>query len=221
MKKIHIGIIAEDKSDVEVLTLLGRKISGRNFSVSPHFGKGCGSLKSKTPGWCRALLAKGCTVVVVVHDRDKKDAQQLRKELEEILATCVIKKSYVTIPSEELEAWLLSDTSAIKKAFKLEKEPKSIQEPETIVSPKEYLGKLITAHSKGQHKYYVNTEHNENIAKEIQISHIDSKCPSFKFFRDFVETEIGKPKIMPASKSTATPSAQKNSTSNARQPLSR
>lgn len=192
MSKVHVGIIAEDPSDVAVLKELGRKISGRNFSVSQHFGKGCGPLKTKTPGWCRALAVKGCNAVVLVHDLDKKNADCLRKDLEAILGTCVIKKGYVTIPSEELEAWLLSDASAIKRALNLESEPKPIYHPETVVSPKEHLGGLINSHSKNKLKRYVNTEHNLLIAKELTISEIDSKCPSFKYFRDFVEDAICK-----------------------------
>lgn len=191
MMAIHVGIIAEDPSDVEVLKELGRKISGRNFSVSQHFGKGCGSLKSKTPGWCQAFSKKGCKAVVLVHDRDNKNANQLRQDLEGILATSVMKRCYVTIPSEELEAWLLSDTSAIKRALNLEKEPKEIHHPETILSPKEHLGGLVTSHSKGKSKYYVNTEHNGLIVKEIAISAIEQKCPSFAPFKTFIETEIG------------------------------
>lgn len=192
MSKIHVGIIAEDQSDVAVLKELGKKISGRNFSVSQHFGKGCGPLKTKTPGWCKALAVKGCQAVVLVHDLDKKDAGCLRKDLETILGACVIKKGYVTIPSEELEAWLLADTSAIKRALNLESEPKPIHHPETIASPKEHLGGLINSHSKKKLKRYVNTEHNLLIAKELNILEIDSKCPSFKFFRDFIEDAICK-----------------------------
>ncbi|HEY4964545.1 MAG TPA: DUF4276 family protein, partial [Candidatus Saccharimonadales bacterium] len=191
MTAVHVGIIAEDQSDIEVLKELGRKISGRNFSVSQHYGKGCGSIKTKTPGWCKAFGEKGCKAVVLVHDRDDKDADQLRQDLEAILAASVMKKCYVTIPTEELEAWLLSDMPAIKRALNLEKEPKDIHHPETVPSPKEHLGNLVTSHSKNKSKYYVNTEHNGLIAKEIAISAIELKCPSFAHFKTFIETEIG------------------------------
>ncbi|UCV21246.1 DUF4276 family protein [Ferribacterium limneticum] len=194
MSKIHIGVIAEDVSDVDVLKELARKVSGRNFSVSQHFGKGCGPLKSKTPGWCKALKAKGCSAVVLVHDRDKKNSQKLREELQVIMKSTVISNGYVTIPAEELEAWLLSDPSAIQRALKLEKEPKIDNFPETINSPKEHLADLVTLNSKNRVKIYCNTEHNSLIAKEISIDKIDIKCPSFKYFREFVELEIGKKK---------------------------
>jgi len=191
MTAVHVGVIAEDSSDVEVLKELGRKVSGRNFSISQHFGKGCGPLKSKTLGWCQALSKKGCKAVVLVHDRDNKDANKLRQELEGILATSVMKRCYVTIPSEELEAWLLSDTHAIEMALNLESKLKEIHHPETVLSPKEHLGDLITSHSKNKTKCYVNTEHNRLIAKEIDISKIEKKCPSFATFKTFIETEIG------------------------------
>lgn len=192
MTAVHVGIIAEDQSDIEVLKQLGRKISGRNFSVAEHYGKGCGSIKTKTLGWCKAFKEKGCKAVVLVHDRDDKDANQLRQDLEAILSTSVMQKCYVTIPSEELEAWLLSDMPAIKKALNLEKKPKEIHHPETIPSPKEHLGDLVTSHSKNKSKFYVNTEHNGLIAKEIAVAAIEKKCPSFLYFKTFIESEIGK-----------------------------
>ncbi len=179
MTAAHVGIIAEDQSDIEVLKQLGIKISGRNFSVSQHYGKGCGSIKTKTLGWCKAFEKKGCKAVVLVHDKDDKDANQLRQDLEAILAASAMKKCYVTIPTEELEAWLLSDMPAIKKALNLEKEPKEIHHPETISSPKEHLGGLVTSHSKNKSKFYVNTEHNGLIAKEIAISTIEKNALHF------------------------------------------
>jgi hypothetical protein len=80
-----IGIIAEDPSDVEVLKLLARKITGKSVSTAHFTGKGCGPLKKKTPGWCKDLAHKGCTKILLVHDLDRNDAKALRTTLEAIL----------------------------------------------------------------------------------------------------------------------------------------
>lgn len=64
----HIGFIAEDLSDVEVLKILAGKLTSRRFTSSHFVGKGCGPLRKKIPGWCRAFETKGVSSVVVVHD---------------------------------------------------------------------------------------------------------------------------------------------------------
>lgn len=57
-----IGIIAEDISDVEVIKILGKKISGKAINSAYFVGKGCGPLKKKTPGWCKSLCTRGVVV---------------------------------------------------------------------------------------------------------------------------------------------------------------
>lgn len=186
MSKI-LGVIGEDASDIEVLKILARKLTTRSFSVAPFYGKGCGSIKRKLPGWCTALAKKGCKAVVVVHDQDRHTPNKLRKDLEEILSgVSEINTKIVVIPIEEIEAWLLSDSSAIKKAMNLIKNPRTIYHPEQINSPKEHLGRIIRSHSKGQVKTYVNTTDNSSIALATNISLIQKRCPSFSHFENFV-----------------------------------
>ncbi|MFA5041745.1 MAG: DUF4276 family protein, partial [Bdellovibrionales bacterium] len=113
-------------------------------------------------------------------------------ELEEILDNVIIKTRAVVIPVEEIEAWLLSDPSALKKAMRLTKLPKKIHNPETITSPKEYLQKLVRSHSKNKIRVYVNTSDNSQIAKATNINQIQNCCPSFEKFRVFVTEAISK-----------------------------
>ncbi len=181
-----IGIIAEDMSDVEVIKILAKKISGNNVSADQHVGKGCGPLKKKAPGWCKSLLTKGCTRIIMVHDRDRNNAEQLREQLEEVLASAPQATKVVVVPEEELEAWLLSDTEAIKKAMNLQKSIKTVHHPEAIDSPKEYIRDQI--YNKSSKKVqYVNSVHNKLIAEEIDIQLVIKKCPSFGPFHIFFE----------------------------------
>ena len=189
MSKV-IGVIAEDSSDVDVIRILLKKTSAKKFSTTHFVGKGCGPLKKKIPGWCKAFKQKGVYAVLVVHDLDRNDLAQLQQKLTDMLPDKLFTKSTVVIPIEELEAWLLSDEVAIKKALNLQSTPKSIHHPETIVSPKEHLGALIKQNSKGGLKQYVNTVHNSLIAQNISIVKL-AKCASFKSFSDFAKNAIG------------------------------
>lgn len=189
MSKI-IGIIAEDMSDVEVIKILLKKLTNKRFTTTQFVGKGCGPLKKKIPGWCKAFQQKRVNAVLVIHDLDKNDAQQLRDKLEGMLPHNVFSNTAVVIPIEELEAWLLSDEKAIQVALKLHSTPKTIHHPETIISPKEHLGILANRHSKNGLKQYVNTVHNSLIAHEILIEKL-GKCASFGHFRAFVKLAIG------------------------------
>ncbi len=185
-----IGVIAEDMSDVEVIKILLKKMTKKSFTTAQFVGKGCGPLKKKIPGWCKAFKNKGVQAVLVIHDLDKNDAQELRTKLESMLPANVFANATVVIPTEELEAWLLSDEKAIKTAMKLQTSPKKIHHPEQITSPKEYLAALVKQHSKNGLKQYVNAIHNSKIADELLIQHLN-KCASFAEFTAFAKTAIG------------------------------
>ena len=179
-----VGLIAEDLSDVEVLKLLVKKLTTKTISFAHFVGKGCGPLKRKTPAWCKNLQQKGCTKIVLVHDLDKHDESELRVKLESIMNQSTTLKQLVAIPVEELEAWLLSDASAISSALSMPKPLKPIHHPETIASPKEYIRDIVWKLS-NRKKQYVNSVHNRLIADLIDVNLIDKKCPSFNGFAKF------------------------------------
>lgn len=181
---VKYGFIAEDASDVEVIKRLAKKITGKNVSASHFVGKGCGPIKKKAVGWCRAFEIKGCTQILLVHDRDRNDAGALATQLEGILEAAPQRKKVVVVPTEEMEAWLLSDHIAITAAMKLKKRLKEEHHPETIASPKEYLGAEVWKVS-NKTVNYVNAIHNPLIADHIDVSVIKKKCPSFEPFVRF------------------------------------
>lgn len=183
---VRYGLIAEDASDILVIKELARKISGRNISASHFVGKGCGPIKKKAPGWCKAFAEKGCSQIVLVHDRDRHDAKKLTRELEAVLSTAPQAKKVVVVPTEELEAWLLCDPNAVKVALNLRRSIKEEHHPERIPSPKEYLGLAVWRASE-RRVNYINAVHNPLIAEHIDVATISRKCPSFKPFSDFFE----------------------------------
>lgn len=181
-----IGIIAEDNSDINTFQTLIRRISKKDkIGIKSFASKGCGKLKKKCKSWAEQLKIKGCTSLIVVHDLDKNDLNELEDELRSILNPCPIKKHFICIPIEELEAWILSDSMAIKSTLNLPSAPKEIMHPEKIKSPKEYLYSVVERVSKG-YKFYIHTKHNEKISRISSIKLMKGKCPSFKKFYAFI-----------------------------------
>jgi hypothetical protein len=184
-----IGIIAEDQSDVDVITLLLEKYTAKNqFSIKKFIGNGCGKLRNKCGSWAKNLVDSGCHHVVLFHDLDRNDEIILRSTLEEKVPNKQFPTSFIVIPKEELEAWLLADEDAIQKAFTLKKAPKRIADCEGIQSPKEKIGKIVWQIGK---KRYLNTVHNKKIAQYIQLENI-RRCQSFATFDSYVLSKVFK-----------------------------
>ena len=189
-----IGVIAEDKSDVNVVTEILVKYMTRNsFSVKQFVGNGCGKVKQKCDSWARLLFKSGCEHVFLFHDLDRNNLTRLRKSLEKKLPAIEFPNALIVIPVEELEAWLLSDTEAIRLAFALTKTPKRITDCETIASPKEHLAKMVWL---PERKRYLNTVHNKKISEQVSLKNL-KRCPSFtrldKYLRERVcpQTNLG------------------------------
>jgi hypothetical protein len=180
-KSARIGIIAEERNDVEVLYEYTSKLIGENaFSFVPFIGHGCGKLQRKCRAWAANLIQRGCELIVVMHDSDGKDAEGIKASIEEQLRLAGTHPSIILVPVEELEAWLLSDADAIASVFNMKKPPRIPSQPETISDPKEHLGKLVSRNSKSQ---YLNTVHNRKIASVQKLESL-TKCPSFSPYPD-------------------------------------
>lgn len=179
----QIGVIAEEKNDIEVLYQLTCKvIDEKSFRFSKFVGHGCGKLRRKCRAWAQDLLIRGCTCLVIMHDLDKKDVNGLRQQLEKAIEHLRYDASLILIPIEELEAWLLCDAHALKCVFRMKQPPKIPKHPEQIVSPKEYLKSLVKKNCK---KNYINTIHNKMIASNMTIANLQS-CPSFSPYPEFL-----------------------------------
>lgn len=182
-----IGIIAEDKSDVDVIKeFLAKYLEPSKFSVKHFVGQGCGKLKSKCQAWAINLKKSGCDHIFIFHDLDRNNEIRLRTELREKLSSPETPPTLVIIPTEELEAWLLTDLDAIKLTFSIPAREmiKKIPHAETIKSPKEYLQKLVHQSCK---KIYMNTTHNKTIAANIKLEKLLT-CKSYIPFDDYMKT---------------------------------
>jgi hypothetical protein len=187
-KPKRVGIIAEDNSDVEAAKILIRRISGiSNIGVRKFVGHGCGRINKKSNAWANILSKKKCQCLILIHDLDRKNLNTLYSDINRSLAPSPIKPYLICIPVEEMEAWWLSDPSAIKKAMNLRAFPKVQGHPDTIESPKEHISKLVRRVTKK--KSFINTVHNEKIAQHLNISKA-LNCSSFSQFHQFVTQHL-------------------------------
>ena len=182
---MHIGVIAEDRSDIEVLYALTCKlVEPSAFSFKPFIGQGCGKIRRKCAAWAKNLLERGCSHLIVIHDLDTKVEKTLRRDITQCIRGLRFRGYIVLIPVREIESWLLADPEAIRKTFNLEKIPNIPKHPETILRPKEYLRDIVWKYGR---KQYVNTIHNRRIADYVLIDRLPA-CASFSAYPPFVIT---------------------------------
>lgn len=183
---MNIGIIAEDDSDVHVVIELTRQLFGsRHIGCKKFVGHGCGKIRHKCRLWVQNLAEAGCEWIVVVQDLDGKNESALRAELARIVSYARVScLSFILIPKQEIESWLLYDKRAIGMVFDRQNcDLKLPGDPESIEHPKEFLCKLVWRKFK---KRYINTIHNERIAKGIDVRKL-KRSRSFQYYPEFIE----------------------------------
>lgn len=186
---IKIGIIAEDISDIQVITeILSKYLKTSSFSTKHFVGKGCGKLKNKCHAWVDNLIKQGCEHIFIFHDLDRNNEEQLRKEIQGKIFDLKFKNSLIVIPVEELEAWLLCDTDAIRKVFSIKTTIKQPANAESVKSPKEHIEKLVR---QAGNKIYINTIHNKKIANLTLLEQL-KKCSSYMPLHDYIFGNVPK-----------------------------
>jgi len=182
-----IGVIAEDNSDIAVINeILEKYMETNSFAIKRFVGNGCGKLRHKCSSWAKMLSNSGCEHILVFHDLDRNCEKELRAELSSKVCKENYPKSLIVIPKEEMEAWLLSDLKALKVVFNLKRIPKKISCCESIISPKEHIRNIVWANGK---KRYLNTAHNQKIAKHSSISNFN-RCASYKPLDSYIRNKI-------------------------------
>lgn len=182
-----IGVIAEDDTDIEVIKLIiGKYIPRNDFKIKKFVGNGCGKLRNKCSVWAQNLFAVGCDHVFVFHDLDRHTENDLRKLLERKVPIKEFPNSLIVIPVEEIEAWLLADSIAIKQVFSIKEDIKPIKDCEKINAPKEELGRIVWRLVK---KRYVNSIHNAKLADKVSLDSL-RKCKSYIPFDNYVLSNL-------------------------------
>lgn len=185
---MRIGIIAEDHSDVAVVNEIIRKYRVNRFALIDFVGCGSGPIAAKCGRWARNLLARGCTRLILLRDSDGMAVTDLRQALWLALQPCPIKPAVVVIPVREVEAWLLSDEAAIKRALRLKKPLKRVPSPEAILDPKRKIAHEVQRCSE-RRITYLNTRHNAPIARECSLRNL-RRCSSFSDLDKFIQEHV-------------------------------
>jgi hypothetical protein len=185
----RLGVIAEGDSDVEVVTILARKITRRPFTVKSAIGQGCGQMQKKALAWAHHLHRQECSRLLLVCDLDDNVLAQLATRLRQALEGCPIERRVVVIPVREIEAWLLADHDAVSDAFKLHRRVKHQANPEGIRDPKQRLAEVLAERS-GKRVQYLNSVHNKWIAEHARVDRL-RRCASFTGFEAFVREHLG------------------------------
>ena len=174
------AVIAEDKSDVETLTTLIRRIAdNQSVSVKGKGYNGCAQMLCKGAVQLRAFAAAGvCKRFVVCYDSDRASPEARRRELIErvIVPSGVFAPMCALVPVQEIEAWILADVNAVGKVITGWMPNENIHNPEAINDPKEYLEKMSR---QSQRPRYAHAVHNSKIAKYLDLTQVRKKCPSF------------------------------------------
>ena len=186
----RLGILAEDRTDCDTVTTLVRRISNRpTLPVKARGANGASKLKQKAEAWMADLVREGCTVLVIVHDRDAADEEQLRTLLASYRAPSSVPPPFICIPVEELEAWFWADPATLSAVGRKAKHaPRVPASPERVPSPKEALMRL--SRDAGGRPLY-STNDNPGLAAKLDLGLCAQKCPSFARLRDFVQRRIG------------------------------
>ena len=173
------AVLAEDRSDVDSLVVLIRRISGMtNATILRKGFGGCGELCRKAWSHIKDFADQGATHFIVCHDSDGNDPEAVReKVLGSLRAKLDVPKDCcIVVPVQELEAWIIADEEAIKRAM-----PslviKPVARPETVPSPKEWLR---SESRRGRSRpLYSPPIHNAKVAAYLDLKKVEKKCPSF------------------------------------------
>ncbi|GFO64114.1 DUF4276 family protein [Geomonas paludis] len=187
MSKVTVGIIAEDDSDVECVKHFVRRIhSTRKIGFKKYVGNGCGKISRKANAWANMLKMQGCGAIILLHDLDRNNLTDLYDKIHKSFSPSPVKKFLISIPVEELEAWLLADEAAFNSVFNISRTNYLPQHPESIKSPKEFIRDTVRKET-NRKVDYINTKHNSKLAERIDINMINTKCTSFQSFKSFVD----------------------------------
>ncbi|RYF19782.1 MAG: DUF4276 family protein [Flavobacteriales bacterium] len=193
MSKIKsIGIIAEDLSDIEASKLLIKRIIQKDRMPFKHYtGDGCGKIMRKALDWSNLLHQRGCDLLVLIHDLDRNHLLKLKGDLQAVLKSSKMQNKLICIPTEEMEAWFLSDMDGLRTAMSLKRTPKAFTNPENVPSPKEKLGEIVYLCS-NKERSYLNTKHNSKLALSLSIDLMKTKCPSFNELHQYLTAQTYK-----------------------------
>ncbi|MCG8587464.1 MAG: DUF4276 family protein [Pirellulales bacterium] len=179
------AVVAEDRSDVEAIQVLVKRIADQpSLQVKGKGCDGCGDLLKKGAAILKRFAERGAKRFIICADADGTDPKPVRKQVEDrVVRPSGLEKTCIVIPVQEFEAWVLADISAVTKIFSSWK-PKEIGNPEAVESPKEHLERL-SRDGKARPRYS-HAMHNAKVAEHLDLDVVYKKCKSFRTLHKFV-----------------------------------
>ncbi|MDQ6990344.1 MAG: DUF4276 family protein [Mariprofundaceae bacterium] len=174
------GIIAEDKSDVEVLKVIVKRLANnQSISMKGKGYHGCGEMLRKGSSQLKVFLKLGCQRFIICYDADRSSpCHRYDEAVAKIITPFGHKDKYcVLVPIQEIEAWILADLQAVTKIIPSWVPTKIYNHPESVNDPKEALEKL--SRNTKKRPRYSHATHHVKIAEHLNLSRVKAKCKSF------------------------------------------
>lgn len=187
---LKIGFALEGNSDYNVIPILVKRYLAEKYSelsvtvetLRPN-QRGYGFVK-KLPEFAALLHSKEVSVIVAVVDTDAAVVGERRRLFQEAINACSDKQIPVCVSYglsvRSLEAWLMSDITALKTAFQSLRVLTEPPDPESISDPKRELNQMVQDLTDGAIKTYSN--HADKIAHQIDLDKIQRRCARFADF---------------------------------------
>lgn len=173
------GILGEDRSDVEVIDRLIRRISkNERMRIKEKAYDGCGDLLCKGARAIQTLYEVGVSKFVICYDSDDGDPNEKYNEVvRRIIQPSNVDSTFCAlIPVREIESWLLADLDAVKKVFTSFRVDREIRNPEKDGNPKRTLEKLLRRED--NKPCYSGSVFNSKIAAYTDLKLLAERCPS-------------------------------------------
>jgi hypothetical protein len=183
------GIVVEGNYDKAALTEIIKKCLSSNIEIAPRLCGGKDRLMKHFLGFLESFRyeKQGLPVdkTLVIRDADDKDPDELSKKMESKIKD----RNYpftvkFIIITQELETLFLADEEAISRITQARsgKPVARVNENlESICQPKEKLQEILSKAG-----IYYTPEVAKEIARELDLSKIEYRCPRFREFRQAV-----------------------------------
>ncbi len=190
---MSIGLFVEGKSDRDALTTLMRKILEAKKQpqgiISREVPRGDMLSATKMAAYFIPLFAQHNDMrkVIVCLDCECTDPAEIRGSMVDTERRLAAKFPSVPvryiIVVHALEGWLASDENALRRVIGKNASLTVPPSMETICRPAEWLDDVFTKNG----KKFLKTQHDPEIAKNMDYSRIAQRSPSFSEFHHAVE----------------------------------
>ena len=128
-----------------------------------------------------------CSRFIISYDADHDDPTIRRQVIvDRVIQPASVNGAFCAlVPTQEIEAWILADLSAVSRVIQNWNYAGQFHHPEAIDDPKETLERLCKEYGRPR---YIHAVHNEKVAAYLDFDVVACKCPSFRPLLEFVRT---------------------------------